>query len=212
MHQNTATACELGNPKESLLGLSDSNSIQEHHLIQDCPHLVLSNPCSEFVSSLSSVLAKLDHSLSGLCPDKIQARESIELKKLKHKYNSFVSRFTKVKQIQNSVYVYSLVLAKKVQKIVSEKFSFGAGEMVLLYAGCLLLSIKMVLDTEKWFVEDFALVSGLDKASISKIELFLMEECLDFYAGISEEEYRKEYLSLYRKTEKRRARKAGSNK
>ena len=90
------------------------------------------------------------------------------------------------------------------QKIVSEKFAFGPGEMMLLYSGCFLLSIKMVLDTEKWFIEDFALVSGMDKATISKIELFLMEECLDFNAAISEEEYNKEHLSLYRKTEKRK--------
>lgn len=94
------------------------------------------------------------------------------------------------------------------QKIVAEKFAFGPGEMMLLYSGCFLLSIKMVLDTEKWFVEDFALVSGMDKPTISKIELFLMEECLDFYAGISEEEYKKEHLSLYRKTDKRKNKRA----
>lgn len=96
-----------------------------------------------------------------------------------------------------------MVLAKKVQKIVAEKFAFGLGEMVLLYSGCFLLSIKMVLDTEKWFIEDFALVSGMDTATINKIEMFLMEECLDFYAGISEEDFKKEYLSLSKKVGKR---------
>jgi len=60
-----------------------------------------------------------------------------------------------------------LVLAKKVQKIVAEKFAFGLGGMILLYSGCFLLSIKMVLDTEKWLIEDFALVSGMDTATIN---------------------------------------------
>jgi len=32
-----------------------------------------------------------------------------------------------------------------------------------------------------------------------------MEECLDFYAGISEEEFKKEYLSLSKKVGKRKA-------
>ena len=114
-------------------------------------------------------------------------------------YKKFTSKFLKVGQIQNSVFVYSLVLARKVQKVVAEKFAFGPGEMMLLYSGCFLLSIKMVLDTEKWFIEDFALVSGMDRPTISKIELFLMEECLDFYAGMTEEEYSKEHQSLYRK-------------
>jgi hypothetical protein len=89
-----------------------------------------------------------------------------------------------------------LVLAKKVQKVVAEKYSFRSGEMLLLYAGCFFLAIKVVIDNEKWFLEDFASVSGYDKACISKIELFLMEDCLDFDASIPDKDYMREQTLL----------------
>lgn len=206
VHQSTASSSDL---KESVVTIprpSSSEDSNDSDPTQDNFSVELSHPCLDFISVLSSSLAKLDYRLSNESPSEIQ--DSAELRKLKRMYKKFTSKFLKVGQIQNSVFVYSLVLAKKVQKIVAEKFAFGPGEMMLLYSGCFLLSIKMVLDTEKWFVEDFALVSGMDKPTISKIELFLMEECLDFYAGISEEEYKKEHLSLYRKTDKRKNKRA----
>jgi hypothetical protein len=208
VHQSTALPSDL---TDSKLTSFNSSSIPCSPVdksgsfpTQDNITLELSHPCSDFISVLSSTLAKLDHKLSNGSASEIQD-DSSALRKLKRTYKKFTSKFIKVGQIQNSVFVYSLVLAKKVQKIVAEKFSFGPGEMMLLYSGCFLLSIKMVLDTEKWFIEDFALVSGMDKATINKIELFLMEECFEFYAGVSEEEYKREYLSLYRKTGKRKA-------
>lgn len=185
-----------------LVGSTKSELNSEKRRTSSTPQLEIEDPCDDFISVLSSQLTKLDYNLAaGSLPE---SEDSSELRKLKRNYKKFTSRFIKVGQIKNSVFVYSLVLAKKVQKIVAEKYSFGAGEMLLLYAGCFFLSIKYVIDSEKWFLDDFALVSGYDKASISKIELFLMEECLDFDASVSEKDYMHEYLLITKKVQQRK--------
>ena len=130
-------------------------------------------------------------------------KDSSELRKVKHSYKKFASKFIRVGQIKNSVFIYSLALARKVKEVASEKFQFNTGEFLLVYAGCLFLSIKMVVDLEKWFVEDFSTVSGVDKATIEKMELFVLEDALDFDVSISRNVFREEYLRTYRNINRR---------
>jgi hypothetical protein len=110
---------------------------------------------------LSSSLAKLDYSLSNPNHNG-NMKDSKEVRRLKYLYKKFCQRFVGVGQIKNSVFVYSLALARKVKTVAGSNFQFNAGEFLLIYAGCLFLSIKMVVDTEKWFIEDFSAVSGID--------------------------------------------------
>jgi hypothetical protein len=64
------------------------------------------------------------------------------------------------------VFIYSLAIAKKIQKNLVKNFSFSEGDFLKIYACCLFLSIKTVIDVEKWFLEDFEAVSGINKDTI----------------------------------------------
>lgn len=66
------------------------------------------------------------------------------------------------------------------KNIVAEKSIFKAGEFFYIYAGCLYLSIKMVIDSEIWFLTAFYLASGILTSSIEKMELFIFEDILIF--------------------------------
>lgn len=96
-----------------------------------------------------------------------------------------------------------MILAKRVKKALINRFEFNKKEFMLIYAGCLFLSIKMVVDSHKWFVEDFSHISKIEEKLIQKMELFVTETALDFRLGVSEEEYHKEYEKTYRNVEKR---------
>jgi hypothetical protein len=70
------------------------------------------------------------------------------------------------------------------------------GDFRFVYAGCLFLAIKIVVDVEKWFLEDFANVSGLKKELVQRMEFFVLEDVLKFRAGVSCDEYHKQYASM----------------
>lgn len=160
-------------------------------------------PCKDFIAILASSLALLDCSLShpGVKVDQFKDRK--ELRKLKYSYKKFISQFIRVGQIRNNVFIYSLILAKKVKEIVAKKFQFHAGEFLLIYIGCLFLSIKVTLDTEKWFLEDFSEVSGIEPSIIEKMELFIFDDILNFNVSISSILYREEHLRIYKNVQKR---------
>lgn len=161
------------------------------------------HPCEDFMAILASNLAKLDYSLSNPKIRSCQVKDCKELRKLKHSYKMFASQFIRVGQIRNNVFVYSLALAKKVKESASKKFAFNTGEFLLIYAGCLFLSIKMVVDTEKWFLEDFSAVSGIEESIVEKMELFILEDALNFDVSISRNLYREEHLRAYRNVDRR---------
>lgn len=63
-----------------------------------------------------------------------------------------------------------------------------------MYAGCLFLSIKYVVDTHNWFIEDFSCVSGFDPKIIEKMEAFVLMDILNFQFYISDLDYSEELL------------------
>jgi hypothetical protein len=65
----------------------------------------------------------------------------------------------------------------------------------------------MVIDIEKWYIEDFSNVSSIDKNLIGKMELFILEEVLHFNVSISREDYREEHLRMYKNIDKRLSKK-----
>jgi len=111
-----------------------------------------------------------------------------------------------VEGIVDSVFIYSVVLAKKVKKALISKFEFRQKEFMLIYAGCLFLSIKYVVDSHKWFIEDFALLSHLDEKLIHKMELFVIDTGLNFNTYVPEIDFFKEYNKTYRNVQRRRKR------
>lgn len=83
---------------------------------------------------------------------------------------------------------------------------------MLIYAGCLFISIKYVVDSHKWFVEDFAHISNFDEKLIQKMEIFVLETALNFEVCIKDAAFVKEYEKTYRNIERRRARIERSNR
>lgn len=49
---------------------------------------------------------------------------------------------------------------------------------------------------EKWFVEDFSMVSGIEEESIEKMEQLTLFQLLEFRANVSKEEFEKEMKDL----------------
>lgn len=111
-------------------------------------------------------------------------------------YEEFVERFIEVGEIEASIFIHSIALAKKVVRLAKEAHCFKKGEFVLLYSACLYLSIKMLIDEERWFLTDFSYVSNLEEAHIERMEQFVLIEVLNFYPKISVEEFKKEKKAL----------------
>lgn len=161
----------------------------------------------DFLSIIASRLCLLDNDISQgrlkACP--INPNDK-QLKKLKKSYFHLLKSFASIEGVVDSVYIHSVVLAKKVKNALCEKFEFKQKEFMLVYAGCLFLSIKYVIDSHKWFVEDFANISHLEESLIHKMEIFVLETALDFQVAVLGEEFFCEYDKTYRNVEKRKHR------
>lgn len=165
------------------------------------------------LSNISSVLYKLDKDLAPRRGSgSIQVAENGSLhglmssqSELKAMYKDFIEKFSSVGELEENVFIYSIALAKKVVKEAKKEYSFKKGEFILLYAACLYLSIKMLIDEERWFIEDFAYVSGLEEKHIEKMEQFVLFDVLKFNAKLSDQEYfdEEEYLRNLRRKKSR---------
>jgi hypothetical protein len=161
----------------------------------------------DFLSIIASRLCLLDNEISTeqTRTGPIDTNDKA-LKKLKKSYFQFLKNFSIVEGIVDSVFVHSVVLAKKVKKALIDKFEFKQKEFMLIYAGCLFVSIKYVVDSHKWFIEDFSHISKLEEKLIHKMEIFVLETALNFKVAVMNEEFFKEYDKTYRNVERRRAR------
>lgn len=154
-------------------------------------------PNKRLLSNISAVLYKLDKELAPRRGSgSIQVAESGSLEglissksELKAMYKDFIEKFASVGELEANVFIHSIALAKKVVKIAKKEYDFKKGEFILLYSACLYLSIKMLIDEERWFIEDFAYVSGLEEKHIEKMEQFIFFDILNFNAKLSEQEY-----------------------
>lgn len=149
------------------------------------------------LSNITTVLYKLDKELAPRRNSgSIQVAEDNTLtglassnSELKTMYKDLVEKFATVGELEENVFIYSVALAKKVVKEAKKEYNFKKGEFVLLYAACLYLSIKMLIDEERWFIEDFAYVSGLEEKHIEKMEHFVFFDVLKFNAKLTDEVY-----------------------
>lgn len=143
------------------------------------------------VDSVVSNLVKLDIELSSkkaTCTKPVEA--VVSDKQLREMYKDFVQRFIDIGEIETSVLIHSVALAKKVVRLAKANYTFKKGEFVLLYSACVYLSIKMLIDEERWFMADFAYVSNLEESHVEKMEVFVLVDILNFETKISEEEYK----------------------
>lgn len=163
--------------------------------------------CEDFICILASTLAKLDFALANPNTTVVSNNDEVAIMALKRSYKRLIAKFDGVGEVTNSVFIYSLSLARKVKDKAASLYTFTTGEFKMVYAACLFLSIKMVIDVEKWFIEDFSNVSGLEKDLITKMELFILEDILYFNVSVGRNEYRQEHLRIYKNMEKRVSRK-----
>ena len=157
-----------------------------------------------FIDSIVQALVKLDKALSP------RARRSsgvtsealpeipISGSQLKAMYTDFIKKFIEVGELEDNVFVYSVALAKKVVHEATKDYAFKKGEFILIYSACLYLSIKMLIDEERWFLADFSYVSGLEESHIEKMELFVLSDILKFSPKLSDEVFAKEKKELMR--------------
>jgi hypothetical protein len=148
------------------------------------------------IDSIVTNLVRLDKALAPKKTSATVADNNISVKQLREMYRDFIERFMEIGELETSVLVHSVALAKKVVKIAKSDYTFKKGEFVLLYSACLYLSIKMLIDEERWFLADFSYVSNLEEAHIEKMEQFVLIDILNFDPKISEEVYKKERHNL----------------
>lgn len=147
------------------------------------------------IDAIVKILVRLDGELSQKSTTAAQDN-NITVTQLKEMYQDFIDRFVKIGELESSVLVHSVAMAKKVVKLAKSDYSFKKGEFVLIYSACLYLSVKMLIDEERWFVADFSYVSNLEEAHIEKMEQFVLIDILNFNAKISEEDFMQERLNL----------------
>lgn len=111
-------------------------------------------------------------------------------------YKDFIEKFIEVGEVEVSVIIYSIALAKRVVNEAKKSYSFKKGEFILIYAACLYLSIKLLIDEERWFVADFSYVSSLDEKHIEKMEKFVVFDILKFDVKLPDAEFKKEEMRL----------------
>lgn len=153
-------------------------------------------PQMNLIEAITNNLVRLDDELANQKPSLKTADNSISAKQLRDMYKEFVERFINIGEVETSVLIHSVALAKKVVKIAKTDYTFKKGEFVLLYSACVYLSIKMLIDEERWFMADFAYVSNLEEAHVEKMEQFVLIDILNFNAKISDEDFIKEKLAL----------------
>lgn len=150
-----------------------------------------------FIKNIVDTLVALDNRLCPVnnCPkgtSKTLPELGIGNSELKGMYKDFIMKFLEVGELEESVLIYSVALAKIVVKKAKKSYTFKKGEFVLIFAACLYLSIKLLIDEERWFVADFSYVSSLDESHIQKMEQFVLVDILSFNLKITDNLYRKE--------------------
>lgn len=128
---------------------------------------------SEFIKiSSKNKISKIDFS---------KLKKSIKNPK-KNLFKPLLENFKTMSELPKEVYIFSITLLQRAISCLKEE-EFEDGELLILYNGCLHLSIKSLIDTERWFLEDFSDVSGLSKGLVQKTELLLFCEVLNGKVG-----------------------------
>lgn len=160
----------------------------------------------DLMGAIAEELAKLDTFMTSEYPELSNEMLETTIKSIKPStkmvktYNEFIQRFIQYGKVPINTFIHSFSLAKRASKLAKTIFDFESGEFLLVYASCLYISIKMLNDLEKWFIEDFSLVSGIEEDSIEKMEEIVLFQLLEFRANVSQEIFESEMKGLKEKT------------
>lgn len=140
--------------------------------------------------------SELSNYLANKAKSKITKKE--QNKVLEEMYKEFIKRFIDIGELEENIIYHAWILNKKAVKILksSSNCSYQRGENILIFSGCIYLSIKMLIDEEKWFIEDFSVVSDFDENIVEKMEISLLRDIFNFDYFIDSDTFQNELKTL----------------
>lgn len=109
-----------------------------------------------------------------------------EERKIKSLYRNLIEKAIKIGEIDTSVIIYSLILAKRASKSVRSICKFDKGQFYSIYSACLFLSLKLLVDYELWKLTDFCCICDLGEEELKKLEMNLFIYILEMKVFVSE--------------------------
>lgn len=182
---------------------SKNKSKQPYTSLKDlCEKEKSKKKVENFANTLSRSLVALDSYLQAYRVLKgknnvdryLRTQKNLQNKELREVYETLIKKFQEFGGIEENVFYYAWCLNRKAVQIMKETDDtiYGSGENILLFSSCLYLSIKMLVDEETWFIEDFCLISGFEKKPIAQMEICLVADILGFNYFFSLDEIERE--------------------
>lgn len=156
-------------------------------------------------SYLSSSENLKDLELNDYILREINAQNEGKNTELRKFYESFLKRLVEIGELDDHILCYAWCLNKKaVQRLKnSSKSNFEKSENLLLFSSCVYLSIKILEDKVKWFIEDFSFISGFDQKVIEKMETNLIKNIFNYEYFVNSDLYEIERFFLKAKIEEK---------
>lgn len=140
----------------------------------------------EFLKSLAKYLTSIDTLLKSpknfmkkLKLKKITNLASRMNKKKSSIFLNFITVMYEVGEIERNIFAFAACLFRKAVDRFRHRV-FEEGDSLMLFSSCLFLSIKLLLDHERWYIEDYAYISGISEKVVEKAELKLLVEVFEF--------------------------------
>jgi len=152
--------------------------------------------------SLASHLTKIEQNFSksqqksskNLQAQKVQKSSS----KIKSRYTHFIHRCQDLGELEDSVLIYASCLLKRVVKSAKTGgLPLKQEDFIYLYSTCVFLSIKCLIDVEKWFIEDFAFMAKVEEDLIAELEIVLLNDLLEYKVIVDKEELDEENILIF---------------
>ena len=116
-----------------------------------------------------------------------------ELLKMYEKYAKFLHRLRKV-EIEDTVFVHCSIMFKKVMK--KRQKNLKQKDALKVFAACLYLSFKYVVDDLLFYVEDYARLTGINQKLVEILEVAIVVNILAFDMNYKAEDYKLERANL----------------
>lgn len=138
------------------------------------------------VMSITKILLYIDNYAS-------KSQKENAKKNFEKIYENLVKKAFKIGELETSIFLYSIILAKRAAKSIRKICQFHSGQFYSIYCGCLFITIKFLVDHELWKTSDFSCICGLDVKEIKDLEKNLLTFIFEFRVYFKEEEFQKQF-------------------
>ena len=112
-------------------------------------------------------------------------------------YQTLVQRCLKVGDLEEDLLIHAFCLYKRALKLTREEvIDLKSNDFICLFTICVYLSIKVLIDVEKWFLEDFSFLCGMEVDLIEELELAVVNDILKYSVLVKEQEFFEEKEKL----------------